>query len=78
MRVWLVSFGLLFVLAEVYQWIEQITLPLPVYMVGGVLLVIASNYDKGICWFLGRDPAIPDESPPLPPRSSPEKLLQQN
>ena len=46
MRVWVASFLLLFGFAEIYQWLEQFTLPLPVYILGGAFLAIASNYDK--------------------------------
>ncbi|MEB3337280.1 MAG: hypothetical protein VKJ46_07465 [Leptolyngbyaceae bacterium] len=46
MKVWITSFVILFGLAQLYQLLEPITLPLPVFIVGGVLLAIASNYDK--------------------------------
>ena len=48
MRVWLVSVAVLFVLAEVYLSIKDFILPLPIYILGGAFLAIASNYDKGI------------------------------
>ena len=48
MRVWLVSVAILFVLAEVYLSIKDFILPLPIYILGGAFLAIASNYDKGI------------------------------
>ena len=48
MRVWLVSFSLLFVLAEILQWAKGFLLPLPIYLLAGAFLAIASNYDKGI------------------------------
>ena len=48
MRVWLVSVAILFVLAEVYMAIKDFILPLPIYILGGAFLAIASNYDKGI------------------------------
>ncbi len=46
MRVWLTSFILLFGAAELFQWLREITLPLPVFILGGAFLAIASNYDK--------------------------------
>ena len=52
MKVWVASFFVLFSLAEFYHWIEGIRVPLPVYLIGGLLLAIASNYEKGICSFL--------------------------
>lgn len=52
MKVWGASFFVLFSLAEFYHWIEGISVPIPIYVVGGLLLAIASNYEKGICSFL--------------------------
>lgn len=46
MNVWLTSCVLLFVLAQVYQSLEHIRLPLPVFILGGVLLAIASNFER--------------------------------
>ncbi len=51
MRVWLVSLAVLFGLAELYQWVKGFMLPLPIYVLGGAFLAIASNYEKGICSF---------------------------
>lgn len=48
MKVWLVSVAILFVLAEVYLSIKDFILPLPIYILGGAFLAVASNYDKGI------------------------------
>ncbi len=48
MRVWLVSVAILFVLAEVFISIKDFILPLPIYILGGAFLAIASNYDRGI------------------------------
>ena len=48
MKVWLVSVAILFVLAEIYISIKDFILPLPIYILGGAFLAIASNYDKGI------------------------------
>lgn len=50
MRIWLVCFGVLFALVELYQWVEHLTLPLPVYILGGTFLAIASNYNKLSGW----------------------------
>lgn len=43
MRVWTLCFVLFFVLAELYQWLEGVVLPLPVFVGAGALLAIASN-----------------------------------
>jgi len=46
MRFWVISVILLLGGAELYQWMRQFTLPLPVFILGGAFLAIASNYDK--------------------------------
>lgn len=46
MKVWLTCFILLFSAAELLQWVKQFSLPLPVFLLGGALLAVASNYDK--------------------------------
>jgi len=43
MKVWLTSFGCLFAFVEFYRWLENFTIPMPVCIVGGVCLAIASN-----------------------------------
>uniref|UniRef100_A0ACD5GZN9 Uncharacterized protein n=1 Tax=Desertifilum tharense IPPAS B-1220 TaxID=1781255 RepID=A0ACD5GZN9_9CYAN len=46
MQVWIASFILLFALAELFQWLKDFTLPLPIFILGGVFLAIASNSEK--------------------------------
>ena len=46
MRIWLACFFLLFALAELFEWAKHFSLPLPIYILGGAFLAIASNYDK--------------------------------
>src|SRR6476646_4809364 len=50
MKIWATTFVVLFGLFELYQWVQHfnwtITLPLPVFILGGAALAIASNYDK--------------------------------
>ena len=48
MKLWLVSVAVLFVLAEIYIALKDFILPLPIYILGGAFLAIASNYEKGI------------------------------
>lgn len=48
MKVWLVSFVLIFCLAQFVLWVKDFFSPLPVYVLGGALLAIASNYNKGL------------------------------
>lgn len=47
-RAWLFGVGILFVLAEFSIWLKQFILPLPTYVLGGALLAIASNYERGL------------------------------
>ncbi len=46
MRVWITCFIVLFGGVELLQWFQQFSLPLPVFIVGGAFLAIASNYEK--------------------------------
>jgi hypothetical protein len=46
MRVWLTSFVLLFGAVELFQWAQELTLPMPIFVIGGALLAIASNSTK--------------------------------
>ena len=48
LKAWLVGVGILFVLAEFGIWLKQFILPLPIYILGGAFLAIASNYEGGI------------------------------
>ncbi|MBN3927615.1 hypothetical protein [Nostoc sp. NMS4] len=46
MKVWLACFLVLFALAELFDWLQKFNLPLPIYILGGAFLAVASNYDK--------------------------------
>ncbi|MBW4476749.1 MAG: hypothetical protein KME54_07720 [Tolypothrix brevis GSE-NOS-MK-07-07A] len=46
MRIWLVCFFVLFALAKLFDWVQGLSLPLPIYILGGAFLAVASNYDK--------------------------------
>ncbi len=46
MRVWIACFFVLFALAQFFDWIKEVNLPLPIYILGGAFLAVASNYDK--------------------------------
>jgi len=46
MRIWLACFVVLFALAELFDWLQEFSLPLPIYILGGAFLAVASNYDK--------------------------------
>ncbi|WP_036483782.1 hypothetical protein [Myxosarcina sp. GI1] len=45
---WLICVGVLFVLAEFGLWIKDFILPLPIYILAGAFLALASNYESGI------------------------------
>lgn len=46
MRIWAVCVVTFFGAAELYQWVQGLTLPLPIYGVAGLLLAVASNADR--------------------------------
>ncbi|MGL5805624.1 MAG: hypothetical protein ACRC2R_27285 [Xenococcaceae cyanobacterium] len=48
MKVWITTFCVLFFLAQVYAWVKDFIVPLPLSILGGAFLAIASNYEKGI------------------------------
>jgi hypothetical protein len=57
MRVWLACFLVLFALAELFDWLQEFNLPLPIYILGGAFLAVASNYDKIVGSYLD-EPSI--------------------
>jgi len=73
MRIWLACFGVLFAIAELYQWMKHLTLPLPIYILGGAFLAIASNYNKLRGWQKLDSTAEP---PPVIPSVQPSELSQ--
>ena len=48
MKSWLFSVVVLFILAKAFLWLKGFILPLPLYVLAGAFLAIASNYDRGI------------------------------
>lgn len=48
MKVWFVSVLIIFILAQLFLWLRNFFIPLPLYIFGGALLAIASNYDGEI------------------------------
>ncbi|MDB9312146.1 hypothetical protein PN462_03455 [Spirulina sp. CS-785/01] len=71
MRVWIVSFGLLFVIIELLDWLQGIEIPLPVFGVAGIALAIASNRDSLTAFPETPSQASPEElSPPQPPTTT--------
>ena len=60
LKAWLVGVGILFVLTEFCIWLKQFMLPLPMYILGGAFLAIASNYEKGLIALFRQPDADPD------------------
>jgi hypothetical protein len=48
MRIWIACFFILFAIAELFDWMKQMSLPLPIYILGGLILAIGSNSNKRI------------------------------
>lgn len=69
----LICFVVFFIFSQIFEWASQITLPLPIFVLGGAFLAIASNFDRraGFPFNLlnavipPQEPAIPTESPTL-------------
>jgi hypothetical protein len=49
-------------MVELYQWMKNFTLPYPVFILGGAVLAIASNYGKYAGWSF-QSPAQSDTNP---------------
>lgn len=58
LKAWLFGVGILFVLAEFSIWLKQFMLPLPIYILGGAFLAIASNYEKGLISLFRQESAL--------------------
>lgn len=67
MRVWIICFVVLFGSAELLEWLQKFSLPLPIFVLGGAFLAIASNYTK-----LTDLPFHPDYADPSLPAPAPE------
>ena len=48
MRIWIACFFILFAIAQLFDWMKQLSLPLPIYILGGLILAIGSNSNKSI------------------------------
>jgi hypothetical protein len=46
MKVWLVSVFIIFALVQLVLWLKNFFVPLPLYILGGTCLALASNYEK--------------------------------
>ncbi len=77
MKVWLPIFIAVFIVAQALQWARGLALPLPIFVVAGVILAAVSNWDRraGIPfkWFRQWQ-SIPEptvQTPDTPTASSP-------
>jgi hypothetical protein len=64
MRVWITSVLVVFGMVELYQWMKNFSLPLPVFILAGAVLAIASNYGKYSGWSF-QPPSNPSETQPV-------------
>ncbi len=46
----------LFGAVELFQWLKGVMLPLPIYVLAGAFLAIASNYDRGMGLLFNKAP----------------------
>ena len=60
LKAWLFGVGILFVLAEFSMWLKQFILPLPIYILAGAFLAIASNYEQGLIALFRREDSTSD------------------
>ena len=67
MQVWLACFLVLFGLAELFDWMKQLSLPLPVFILGGAFLAIVSNYDRRAGFPFNMISSLPRDSQPMVP-----------
>ena len=58
MKVWLVCFFVMFAGAELFKWLQGVSVPLPIYVLGGAFLAVASNHDKIFGSYLKNLPGI--------------------
>jgi len=71
MQVWLACFLVLFGLSELFQWMKQLSLPLPVFILGGAFLAVVSNYDRRAGFPFNLIGKSPDrDSKPIAPSQS--------
>ncbi|NJL10283.1 MAG: hypothetical protein HC908_09215 [Calothrix sp. SM1_7_51] len=71
MRIWLAFIVVLFAIAELFDWVKQLSLPLPIYILGGAFLAVASNYDKIVGTYFPTVTSINAQlTPPTPSDSS--------
>ena len=55
MKVWLVSFFILFAFVQFVLWVKNFFVPLPFYILGGACLALASNYENNFGHFFSQN-----------------------
>ena len=76
MRLWISAVFVLFVLVQFYQWVKGFILPLPIYVLAGSFLAIASNYDKGMAMII--TPSSPQKNPLTSSDNTSEEIRQES
>jgi hypothetical protein len=81
---WIAIFFMLLAVAELYQSIKDIDLPLPVYLGLGTVLAVASNYQQQFSFARDRqigqqptstaEPVLSSTQTPLPEATQPQDL----
>lgn len=79
MRLWIVSFVLLFAIAQTYDWLQQVSLPMPALGLAGFGLALLSNYGKRLGLAGWRPFSTPETAiaPSIAPSSAPYLPLEQ-
>ncbi len=75
MRVWITCFVLLFGAAELLDWLQTFAMPLPIFVLGGAFLAIASNYSKLTNLPFHPEYEEPDPAQTLAPPPPPSSVL---
>ncbi|MDJ1176967.1 hypothetical protein [Roseofilum capinflatum] len=66
MRLWISCFVLVLVLAQIFQQLKALSVPLPVFLVAGGLLAVASNFEQVRQW-TQKSIRKPETTPAEPP-----------
>lgn len=78
MRIWLACFLVLFALAELFDWVQEFKLPLPIYILGGAFLAVASNYNKLFGYYLSNATSEASLEPPQLDSPQPTRSIPSN
>ncbi|HEY9814446.1 MAG TPA: hypothetical protein V6D20_01375 [Candidatus Obscuribacterales bacterium] len=70
MQIWTVCFLLFFLSTQVYQMVQEVSLPLPLAIAGGILLAIASNIQRRST-LSSSSSVTPSVTPPVTPSAPP-------